>query len=105
MASRRAIAEQPKQTRARLAEVRRRLGTTIERCIVQQTWGRIQALKVEVTGNGVIVYGHATTYYLKQLALRGVLDAIEIGGPMRIELKIQVGSLEVAAGGTPARRC
>ena len=76
---------------ARLAELQRALERAIEGQIVQRTWGGIQALEVEVTDNRVIVRGRAPSYYLEQLALRGVIDVIEPAGAMRIELNIQVG--------------
>ena len=77
---------------ARPAELQQALERAIERRIVQRTWGRIQALEVEVTDNWVVVRGRAPSYYLEQLALQGVLDVIESAGAMRIELSIQVGS-------------
>jgi hypothetical protein len=76
---------------AQSPELRQALARTIERQIVQRTWGRIQELDVEVTDNQVIVRGRVPSYYLEQLALRGVLDVIEPAGAMRIELNIQVG--------------
>jgi hypothetical protein len=42
--------------------------------------------------NRVTVRGRATSYYVEQLALRGILDVIESAGAMRIELNIQVCS-------------
>ena len=64
----------------------------IERQVMQRTWGRIQALEVEVTDNRVAVRGRAPSYYVEQLALQGVLDLIESASTMRIELNIQVAS-------------
>ena len=73
------------------AKLQQALGRAIERRIVQRTWGRIQALEVEVTDNRVIVRGRSPSYYVEQLALQGVLDLIGSAGAMRIELSIQVG--------------
>jgi hypothetical protein len=75
-----------------LAELGQALERVIERQIVQRTWGRVKAVKVEVADNRVIVRGRAPSYYLEQLALRGVLEVIQCTGAMRIELNIQVGS-------------
>jgi hypothetical protein len=75
----------------RSAELRQALERAIERQLVQRTWGRIRALEVEVIDNRVVVHGRAPSYYVKQLALQGVLDVIESAGAMRIELNIQVG--------------
>jgi hypothetical protein len=74
----------------RAAEVEQALGRAIERQVVQRTWGRIQALEVRVSHNLVVIRGRAPSYYVEQLALRGVLDVIESPGAMRIELNIQV---------------
>jgi hypothetical protein len=82
---------------ARSAELQQALAQAIECHIVQRTWGRVQALEVEVTDNRVIVRGRAPSYYLEQLTLRGVLDVIEPAGAMRIELNIQVGCPPMSA--------
>jgi hypothetical protein len=71
------------------AEVKQALERALERQITRRTWGRLQALDVEVTDNLVVVRGRAPSYYLKQLALQGVLELIE-SGPKRIELNIHV---------------
>jgi hypothetical protein len=78
--------------RAQSAEFQQALERAIKRRITQRTWGRIQALEVEVTGNRVIVRGRGSGYYVEQLALQEVLDLIESPGAMRIELNVQVGS-------------
>jgi hypothetical protein len=66
------------------------LEQAIKRRIEHRTGGRIQMLEVEVVGDRVIVRGRASCYYLKQLALRGVLDVIDVAGAMRIELNVNV---------------
>jgi hypothetical protein len=73
-------------------EDQKTLEQAIKGQIVRRTWGRIQALKVEVTDNRVIVRGRAPCYYIEQLALQGVLDVIGSAAAMRIELNIQVSS-------------
>jgi hypothetical protein len=45
-----------------------------------------------VLANGIVVRGRAPCYYLKQLALQGVLDVIGSVGANRIELNVQVAS-------------
>src|SRR5262245_8954528 len=84
----------------RAADVEQALERAIENQVMQRTWGRIRALEVEVPDNRVIVRGRAPSYYVEQLALRGVLDVTESAGAMRIELNIQVGSPEVGPRGT-----
>jgi hypothetical protein len=68
------------------------LARAIERQVVRRTWGRIQALEVEVTDHRVTVRGRAPSYYVEQLALLGVLDLVDPAGAFRIELKVQVVS-------------
>lgn len=76
----------PKQpTRNRSAD----LAQSIERQIVQRTWGRIHRLQVEVIDDRVVVRGCTQSYHSKQLALEGVLDVI--GDSTHVELDILVG--------------
>ena len=63
---------------------------TIERQIVQRTWGRIHRLEVEVIDDRVIVHGCTSTYHSKQLALEGVLDVLGSTRSTQIELDIHV---------------
>jgi hypothetical protein len=83
---------------ARLRQLQ--LERAIERQIVRRTWGRVRALEVEVTDNRIIVHGRAVSYYLYQLALRGILEVIESPGAMQIEMKIQVCSPSGSGRGT-----
>ena len=77
---------------ARAEELQEALARAIERQVMLRTWGRIQALEVEVSENRVIVRGRAPSYHVEQLALQGVLDVTESVGGMRIERNIQVAS-------------
>jgi hypothetical protein len=81
----------------RAAEVEQALERSIERQVMQRTWGRIQALEVKVSQNLVVVLGCAPSYYIEQLALQGFLEVIEPAGAMRIELNIQVGNCPKSA--------
>ena len=83
------------------AERQQALERAIERQVMQQTGGRIQALEVKVSHDLVIVRGRAPSYYVEQLALQGVLDVTESAGAMRIELDIQVGGLPKSAREAP----
>jgi hypothetical protein len=58
--------------------------------IVKRTGGRIQMLEVETMDNGIVIRGRAPCYYLKQLALQGVLDVIGTAGDHRIKLDVEV---------------
>ena len=66
------------------------LESPIKRRIVALTGGQIRSLDVEVIGNQVIVSGWALSFYHKQLALRGVQDAIGEAYGIRIDLNIEV---------------
>jgi hypothetical protein len=76
-------ADEPDRLRA--TEVKEALERAIERQIMRRAWGRIRELEVEVKDSLIIIRGFAPSYFLKQLALQGVLDLIDRAGPMRIE--------------------
>lgn len=58
--------------------------------IAQRTGGRVQWLEVEVTATQVVIRGCAPSYYVKQLALRGALEALGSAAESRIELNVEV---------------
>jgi hypothetical protein len=58
--------------------------------IVQRTARRIQRLQVEVIDNRIVIRGRAASYYLKQLALQGVLDVLDSEGATSIEINVEV---------------
>jgi hypothetical protein len=66
------------------------LEQVIKRQIVQRTGLRIQGLEVEVTDDRVVVYGCVLCYYLKQIALQGVLDMLGSNAAMGIKLNVEV---------------
>jgi hypothetical protein len=66
------------------------LEQAIKRQIVQRTGARLQGLEVEVTDGRVVVYGCVLCFYLKQLALQGVLDVLGSNAAMGIELNVEV---------------
>jgi hypothetical protein len=74
------------ESRPRSAE----LEQAIKHRIVQRTGGRIRMLEVEVIGSRVATSGCVPCYYLKQLALQGVLDVIGPVGTTQIELDVQL---------------
>src|SRR5262249_275814 len=59
--------------------------------ILRRTDGRIQMLNVKVIDNEVEIRGLAQSYYLKQLALQGALEALTTAGAPNISLNIQLG--------------
>ena len=76
----------------------------LERWIEQRTTGRVHSLCVETIGGRVIVHGHTGSYYVRQLALAAVLEALEASEseqPEQVELDIEVS----AAGGRNATHC
>ena len=62
--------------------------SAIARWIQSRTHGRVRDLSVELEGEAIVLRGRAPTYYTKQLALHGALDA---GTGQRIINEIQVG--------------
>jgi hypothetical protein len=62
----------------------------IKHRIAQRTGGRVQWLEVEVTATQVVIRGCAPSYYVKQLALRGALEALGSAAESRIELNVEV---------------
>jgi hypothetical protein len=58
--------------------------------IVRRTGGRIQMLKVEVLGSHVVIRGFVSSYYLKQLALRGAMDAMASLGTAQLKVNVQL---------------
>ena len=71
------------------------LNSHVERWIEQRTGGRVHSLSVEAVGDRVIVHGHTGSYYVRQLALAAVLEALEAAEsepPEQVELDIEVGA-------------
>jgi hypothetical protein len=66
------------------------LEQTIQEQVVLRTWGRIRMLQVEVSEGGVSVRGSVPSYYVKQLALQGIFEAIGAAGVTRIAHNIHV---------------
>ena len=67
------------------------LERSVERQIVQRTWGRIHQLQVELSGERLIVHGRAGSYYAKQLALEAALDSLGSTDATAVELDIEIG--------------
>lgn len=68
------------------------LERSVERRIVQHTWGRIHRLHVELSGDRLIVHGSAGSYYAKQLALEAALDSLGSTNATAVELDIEIGA-------------
>jgi hypothetical protein len=66
------------------------LEQTIQNQITNWTGGRMQTLGIELTDCELIVRGSAPSYYVKQLALRGVLDVLLADQQIKIECNFQV---------------
>lgn len=62
-----------------------------ERLIVQRSWGRVHGLHVELLSDRLVVHGRTSTYYAKQLALEGAMEALASTDVSAVELDIQVG--------------
>ena len=48
----------------------------VERGLHRRTWGRLRDLRVELVGNTAIVRGWTNSYYIKQLAIQALLEAL-----------------------------
>ncbi len=66
------------------------LEQAVKHSIVHRTGGRIRALAIELTARELIVRGSATCYYVKQLALQGVLDVLDSDDRTKIGINLQV---------------
>lgn len=66
------------------------LQQAICRQVVERTGGQIRNLQVEVLDDCVVLRGCASCYYLKQLALQGVLDIVGSAIRSRIQLEVEV---------------
>jgi len=66
--------------------------------ISQNTGGRIRALEVELIEDRVVIRGVTTSYYLKQLALQAVLEAVGGPGTMHIDFLVQVSTHLATSG-------
>jgi len=58
--------------------------------IVDRTGRRMQALAVELTDGELVVRGAAPCYYVKQLAIQGVLDALHGDRDVKVKFNCQI---------------
>jgi hypothetical protein len=78
-------------TISQLAEPRRpSLEEAIRHSIAHRTKVRLPTLVIEVTPKRVLLSGSVPTYYLKQLALQGVFDAVGAARGIQIEINVDV---------------
>jgi hypothetical protein len=89
--------EQPwKRPRGGLCEVQasqpgsKALEQAIKDRIVNPTGGRMQELAIELTDRELVVRGSAPCYYVKQLALHGVLEILNSVQRTKIECNFQI---------------
>jgi hypothetical protein len=69
------------------------------RCrIAQRTWGWLRQLQVEVDTDRVVVCGSSPTYYLKQLALAAVQEALP-ATPVELDIQVAKGEPHLVSGG------
>jgi len=72
---------------------RAELGQIIERRIAERTWRRIRHLRVEIRAHRVVVHGLTRQYYVKQLAILAVLEALQEAGVTRVvDVRISVSA-------------
>lgn len=72
------------------------LQDVLEPRLLQRTWGRLRDVRIEVAGNRLIVQGQTDSYYVKQLAIQALLDALE-GSEWIPDVEIDVVSREAFA--------
>jgi hypothetical protein len=53
------------------------LAGRVETCVLRRTGGLVSQLRVDVFGREVVLSGRAVSYYGKQLATHGALDAVQ----------------------------
>ncbi len=70
----------------------------VRRRVAQRTWGRLRRLEVEVDDQHVVIRGNSPTYYLKQLALAAVQEALP-GIPVEHDIRVTSGEPCLATAG------
>ncbi len=75
------------------------LEQAVRRRIAQRTWGRLRQLEVEVDAQRVVVRGSSPTYYLKQLAIAAVQEALP-GTPVELDVLVTKSEPGRAAAGS-----
>ncbi len=83
-------------------EERTRAGTleqAVRHRIAQRTWGRLRQLQVEADAQHVLVRGSSPTYYLKQLALTAVQEALP-GTRVELDIRVVKGAPGLIPAGT-----
>jgi hypothetical protein len=64
----------------------------IERCIARRTFGRVRRLEVQVSEQRVQVRGQVSSFYVKQLAIQGCLDALGTLAESLLQVDINVSA-------------
>jgi hypothetical protein len=66
------------------------LEQAVKHRIVDRTGGRIRALAIDLTDRELVVRGTAPCYYVKQLALQGVLEVLQSDQETKVRFNFQV---------------
>ena len=61
---------------------------SMERQIMQRTWGRVRQLRVEAKDDRMIVHGFTASYYVKQLAIQAILDVVDPDLPVFMDIQV-----------------
>jgi hypothetical protein len=64
----------------------------IEQHITQQTWGRVHQLQVARLTDRLVIHGYTSSYYIKQLAIRAVCEALGPEQSLQVAVDIHVGN-------------
>jgi hypothetical protein len=68
------------------------LAGILQQQINERTWGRIRQLHVEASSDRVVIQGATSSYYLKQLALLAVQEAMGSAARVPVALEIEVST-------------
>jgi hypothetical protein len=76
------------QPEAAVANNDTEIASALELVIRKRTWDRVRDLRVEWTGESVVVHGSTQTYYLKQLALEAAHSTLGGSRPLIIDIAV-----------------
>ncbi len=60
----------------------------VEQTVLARTGGRIRGLRVQLTGDQLVITGRTSTYYSKQLATHAAIDAAETAFGVQNEVEV-----------------
>lgn len=64
------------------------LAERVEQTVLARTGGRIRGLRVQLSGDRLVITGRTSTYYSKQLATHAAIDAAEMAFAVQNEVEV-----------------